>query len=361
MSNLKRISLREGCEKILNGELVIFPTETVYGLGANSENEDAVKRIYVCKKRPLSNPVIIHVNGIEMAKRYIKRVDSILTNYLLKKFWPGPLTIIGEATDLVPRCVTANTGFVGVRCPSHPIALQLITESNVGIAAPSANISGHISSTKIQHIVDDFNDCEFVINYLEEGDPTDCVESTIIKIENKNIIIYRDGIISKERLFNCLEIIPFEVCIQSKNCYKKDFDSKLICPGQTIKHYSPNLETYLLKVSSKNMRQDDWIPDLSECILIDFHCNLLHLRNDCLLYKDLSCVGDTKDALRNLYMILRECEKVCDAKYILIYDVIEIKKEHIPCLYDKIYRASSGRQITIPPGVLSPKKRGCYC
>ena len=360
MSNLQRISLEEGSEKIINGELVIFPTETVYGLGANCENDDSVRRIYLCKKRPLTNPVIIHVNGLEMAKRYLKNMDDIVTNHLIKRFWPGPLTIIGECTDIVPDCVTANTGLVGVRCPNHPIALDLISQSNVGIAAPSANISGHISSTRVSHILDDFDDCEYPLNYIEEGEPINCIESTIIKIEKRNVIVYRYGCISSEELFNCLYDIPFEVCLKKKSCIKSS-SNKLICPGQILRHYSPNLETYLLKVTFETIKQEDWIPDLSECVIIDFECNLKRFSNDCLCYKDLSILGDTKEALKNLYAILRESEKICDAKYILIYDVGEIKKENIPCLYDKIYRASSGKQIRIPFKLLSPKKGQCCC
>lgn len=359
MSNLKRISLRDGSDKIMNGELVVFPTETVYGLGANCENEDSVRQIYVCKKRPLTNPVIIHVSGIEMAKKYIKNTDDIITRHLLKKFWPGPLTIIGECSDIVPDCVTANTGLVGVRCPNHPIALDLITRCNVGIAAPSANISGHISSTRISHILDDFSDCKYPINYIEGEEPINCIESTIIKIEKREVIVYRYGCISSEELFICLNDIPFEVTLRKKSSINSS--NKLICPGQILKHYSPNLETYLLKITLDTIKQEDWIPDLSECVIIDFECNLKRFSSDCLFYKDLSMLGNTKEALKNLYVILRESEKICGAKYILIYDVGEIKKENIPCLYDKIYRASSGKYISIPFQSLSPKKKKFCC
>ena len=358
MSNLKKIALSEGPNKILNGELVIFPTETVYGIGANCENEDAVNRIFVCKKRPLTNPLIIHVSGIEMAKKYIKGLDDIITKYLLSRFWPGPLTIIGECTDIVPNCVTANTGLVGVRCPNHPIALQLIKESNIGIAAPSANISGHISSTRINHILDDFSDCEYPINYIEEGETIDCIESTIIKIEKKEVFVYRYGSISNKQLFNCLKNIPFEICI--KSCIQKDSNNKLICPGQILKHYSPNLDTYLLRMTNDNIEKEDWIPDLNDCVIIDFNSHLLKFKDECLSYKDLSIKGDSREGLRNLYSILRYAEKVVNAKYILIYDIGGINDgEYIPCLYDKIFRASSGKIITIP--YESVAKKGICC
>tara|TARA_Y100000991_G_scaffold132193_1_gene99616 strand:+ start:1558 stop:2652 length:1095 start_codon:yes stop_codon:yes gene_type:complete len=360
MSNLTRVSVLEGSNKIRDGEMVIFPTETVYGLGANCENESAVKNIYICKNRPLNNPVLIHVCNLEMGKKYVKGLENVLTKHLIKKYWPGPLTIIGEATDLVPRCVTANTGMVGIRCPNHPLALELIEKSNCGIAAPSANISGHVSSTKVSHLFEDFNKCESNLFYIEDCEFDNLqkygVESTIIKIERNCVLIYRYGSISKENLFVALQDYPFETHIRYKDQMKQ---SEVISPGQILKHYSPNLDTYLLNFNFAKTDIEVWIPDLSECILIDFNHNLISFKNDCLYYKDLSREGDTFQALENLYDILRYCEKIDGGKYILIYDLGDIKKENICCLYDKIYRASSGRKISIPKDSTSPLKNKC--
>lgn len=360
MSNLTKVSVLDGSNKICNGEMVIFPTETVYGLGANCENESAVKNIYICKNRPLTNPVLIHVCNVEMGKKYVKGLDNVLTKHLINKYWPGPLTIIGEATDLVPRCVTANTGMVGIRCPDHPIALELIEKSNCGIAAPSANISGHVSSTKVSHLFEDFQNCHHNLFYIEDSEFDNLkkygVESTIIKIERNCVIIYRYGSISEENLFVALQDYPFETHIRYKDQMKQ---SKIISPGQILKHYSPNLDTYLLNFNFKKTDIEGWIPDLSECILIDFNRNLISFQNDCLYYKDLSKEGDTFQALEILYDILRYCEKIDGGKYILIYDLGDIKKENISCLYDKIYRASSGRKISIPKNPISPLKRNC--
>ena len=357
MSKLFKISVLEGSKKIINGELVIFPTETVYGLGANCENENAVKNIYICKNRPLNNPVLIHVCNVEMGKKYVKGLDNVLTKHLIKKYWPGPLTIIGEATDLVPRCVTANTGMVGIRCPDHPLALELIEKSNCGIAAPSANISGHVSSTKVSHLFEDFNSCESNLFYIEDCEFDNLrkygVESTIIKIEKNCVIIYRYGSISKENLFVALQDYPFETHVRYKDQMKQ---SEIISPGQILKHYSPNLETYLLNFNFEKRDIEVWIPDLGECILIDFNQNLIGFKKDCLYYTDLSREGDTIRALEVLYDIFRYCESIDGGKYILIYDLGHINKEHICCLYDKIYRASSGRKISIPKNCSFPVK-----
>lgn len=348
MSNLKKVSVSEGSDKIIQGDLVFFPTETVYGLGGNCENENCVKDIYKCKNRPLTNPVLIHVCNLEMGKRYVNGLDNKLTEYLLKRYWPGPLTIIGEATDIVPNCVTANTGLVGVRCPDYPLALELIEKSNVGIAAPSANISGHVSSTKVCHLFEDFNNCDHELFYIEDFDENNVmkygVESTIIKIENNCIIIYRYGIISQENLLLNLQDYPLEVSIKFRDSIS---DNNMISPGQILKHYSPNLETYLLKFCN-DIHNDNWLPNFENCIVIDFGQHLLNFRNDCLYYTDLSIKGDISEALQNLYDKLRYCEKILNGEYILIYDIGEIKKENIECLYDKIYRASSGKILNIP-------------
>lgn len=362
MSNLIKVSVLEGSNKIRDGEMVIFPTETVYGLGANCENETAVKNIYICKKRPLTNPVLIHVCNVEMGKKYVKGLDNVLTKHLIKKYWPGPLTIIGEATELVPSCVTANTGMVGIRCPNHPLALELIEKSNFGIAAPSANISGHVSSTKVSHLFEDFNNCESNLFYIEDCEFDNLrkygVESTIIKIEKNCVIIYRYGSISKENLFVALQDYPFETYIRYKDQMK---ERKIISPGQILKHYAPKLDTYLLNFNFEKKDKEVWIPNLSECILIDFNQNLSVFENECLYYTDLSREGDTLKALEILYDILRYCEKIDGGKYILIYDLGDIKKENISCLYDKIYRASSGRKISIPKDSTFLKNKFCRC
>lgn len=348
MSNLKKVSVLEGSEKIRQGKLVFFPTETVYGLGGNCENENCVKDIYKCKNRPLTNPVLIHVCNLEMAKRYVMGLENPLTNYLLKRYWPGPLTFIGEATEIVPNCVTANTGLVGVRCPDYPLSLQLIENSNVGIAAPSANISGHVSSTKVNHLFEDFNHCDDELFYIEDCNEKNVkkygVESTIIKIENTCLIIYRYGSISIDNLLLNLKDFPLEVNIKFR---ENDLNTNMISPGQIVKHYSPNLETYLLQFCNQ-IKNENWLPNLDKCILIDYGHHLVKFQNDCLYYTDLSIKKDISEALQNLYEKLRYCEKIHNGKYILIYDVGKIKQENIECLYDKIYRASSGKIIYIP-------------
>ena len=140
---------------IKNGGIVAFPTETVYGLGANALNEEAVKKIFEAKGRPQDNPLIIHVSNKNLDK-YVKDIPEC-AKIMMEKFWPGPLTIILNKKDIIPNVTSANLKSVGVRMPSEPIALNLIEMSGVPIAAPSANISGRPSPTDVERCIEDLN------------------------------------------------------------------------------------------------------------------------------------------------------------------------------------------------------------
>ena len=195
MSNVVSIDIDQAAKEILKGNLVAFPTETVYGLGANIENESAVLKIYKAKERPLNNPVIAHVSGISMASRYLKDKPCHIMQLMMGQFWPGPLTIVSEANmNIVPKIVTANTQTIGIRCPDHPVAIQLITQCKVGIAAPSANISGHVSPTNPDHVIDDYKHKSIpvkVINNIKYQCKQNIfggIESTIIRLEGKKIL-----------------------------------------------------------------------------------------------------------------------------------------------------------------------------
>jgi len=149
--------IAEASELIRNGCLVAFPTETVYGLGANALDEKAVVSIFTAKGRPLTDPLIVHVATLEAGIELIDvgQEEEEVFRLLGNRFWPGPLTMIVKAAACIPLKVTAETGFVGIRCPSHPLALDLLATSGVPIAAPSANRFGHVSPTKAAHVLAD--------------------------------------------------------------------------------------------------------------------------------------------------------------------------------------------------------------
>jgi L-threonylcarbamoyladenylate synthase len=189
--------LKEAAEIIKNGGLVVFPTETVYGIGTNGLDKEAVKRLYSVKKRPLNKPISLLVSNFEMIDKVATNISE-LEYKIMKTFFPGPLTIVLNKKGIVPKEVTANGDTVGVRMPANDEALKLIEFSGVPIATPSANISGKPSGTNINMIKNDFGDK--VDCYIDGGESKLGIGSTIVKVRNNQIIILRQGSITKEEL-----------------------------------------------------------------------------------------------------------------------------------------------------------------
>lgn len=189
--------LKEAAEIIKNGEIVVFPTETVYGIGVNVLNEDAIKRLYNIKKRPEDKPISLLVSSIEMIEQVAKDITP-LEYGLIKEFFPGPLTIILNKKDIVPDIVTAGGNTVGVRMPANEIALKLIEYAGVPIAAPSANISGKPSGTELNTIMKEFE--ENVDYYIDGGKSRIGLASTIVQVIDGIPYILRQGSISKEQI-----------------------------------------------------------------------------------------------------------------------------------------------------------------
>ena len=190
-------SYREEAGKVIrDGGIVAFPTETVYGLGANALDSEAVKKIFIAKGRPQDNPLIIHVSSKDIS--YLVKSVPDVAKKLIDKFWPGPLTLILEKSDIIPNETSANLNTVGIRMPNSPIALSLIKASNKPIAAPSANISGRPSPTEVARCVEDLNGR---VNYIIGGESSNIgVESTIVDCTVNPPIILRPGGITQEML-----------------------------------------------------------------------------------------------------------------------------------------------------------------
>ncbi|MBD3249941.1 threonylcarbamoyl-AMP synthase [Candidatus Woesearchaeota archaeon] len=227
------ISKIEIASKILKkGGLVAFPTETVYGLGANGLNKIAVKKSFVAKGRPQDNPLILHVSDINQVNSLVKDIpDKAKT--LMDKFWPGPLTIIFKKSKLVPDIVTCGLDSVAIRMPKNKIALELINSSGCPISAPSANLSGKPSPTNAAHVIDDLKNKIDVI--IDGGQVEIGIESTVLDLTQKIPSISRPGKITKENLEKVIGDIKENV--KSK---------KPRSPGMKYKHYSPNAEVIII-------------------------------------------------------------------------------------------------------------------
>lgn len=191
--------LKEVAKTIKEGGIVVFPTETVYGIGTNALNEEAVKKLYDIKQRPLSKPISLLVNNIDMIKKITKDITKQEED-IIKEFFPGPLTIILKKKSIIPDIVTANSDTVGIRMPANEIALKLIDYAGVPLATSSSNISGKPSGINLKDSIRDFD--EKVDYFIDAGTSKIGIASTIVQVTNGAIKILRQGSISEEQIKN---------------------------------------------------------------------------------------------------------------------------------------------------------------
>jgi L-threonylcarbamoyladenylate synthase len=217
-------------EFIQQGKVVAFPTETVYGLGANALNPIAVAKIFELKERPAFDPLIVHIAEKDDIYKYSTISDSRVTK-IIEKFWPGPLTLVLPKKDIIPDIVTSGLPTVGLRMPQNEIALALIKQSGCPIAAPSANKFGRISPTTADHVRKYLPNVDYI---LDGGKTTVGIESTIITLTEKGFVILRNGFITKEDL---------EQVVEYDGSYKI---RKNLAPGMMKSHYSPTKPIYIL-------------------------------------------------------------------------------------------------------------------
>ena len=231
--------LKVAGEIIKNGGLVLFPTETVYGLGANGLDENAVKKIYKAKGREQDNPLILHVSNFDMVSKIAKNISDIEYT-LMKTFWPGPFTIILDRTEIVPDIVTAGLDTVGVRMPSGIIAKELISYAGIPIAAPSANVSGRPSGTNISDIFEELSD---KVDYIVDGGECEVgLESTVVRVVDGIPNILRPGKISPEDIKKAVGIVKIDEHILKDI----EIDEKVLSPGMKYKHYAPKADCILV-------------------------------------------------------------------------------------------------------------------
>ncbi|ENZ01021.1 Sua5/YciO/YrdC/YwlC family protein [Clostridium thermobutyricum] len=229
--------IKEAAECIKKDGIVAFPTETVYGLGANALKADCVKKIFEAKGRPQDNPLIIHVASKDIDE-YVKNVPEVAKK-LMEKFWPGPLTLILEKRDIVPMQTSANLNTIGIRMPNNKVALELIKESGVPIAAPSANISGRPSPTTIDVCVEDLKG---KVDYIIGGEKCDVgLESTIVDCTVEPPLVLRPGGITLEMLRTIREDIEID-----KGLLRNDSNFKPKAPGMKYRHYAPNAKLKII-------------------------------------------------------------------------------------------------------------------
>lgn len=299
--------IKEAAEEIKNGNLVLFPTETVYGIGANALNAEAVKKIFIAKGRAQDNPLIVHVCSIEMVEKIVQEITP-LEKKLMEKFWPGPLTIIfnRKSEKIIPNVVTANLDTVGIRMPSNKIAKKLIQEAGVPIAAPSANISGKPSGTKVEDIIEELDG---KVQYILDGGVTDIgLESTVIKIDNGVIDILRPGKVTKEELQEVANQVEIDLHVLGK----VEKNEKVASPGMKYRHYAPN--TKCMMVYSNN--EEDMINKINQITLDMQNENKKVLVlgrekhiNSYIVKNKWNMGGELEEVAKNIFTLLRKVDK----------------------------------------------------
>jgi L-threonylcarbamoyladenylate synthase len=250
-------ALNIASKSLIKGEVVVFPTETVYGLAASALSEEATSQIFTIKGRPPDNPLIVHVSSQLMLSTLVPKDFVIPPIYklLMDEFWPGALTLLFPCNrDVVPSVVTANHDTVAIRMPSHPVARALIAQSGLPLAAPSANTSGRPSPTKAEHV---YADLKGRVNIILDGGPCDVgVESTVVDgLQGDDVLrVLRPGgvmVEQMEELFRSRGLERVRVLVHRRDYHDEKLESMPTTPGMKYRHYSPRCPVYLLMTGSK--------------------------------------------------------------------------------------------------------------
>lgn len=284
----------------------VIPTETVYGLAARIDNEDALRGIFEIKGRPTDNPLIVHVSSMRMLKTVISGDIPPEYDLLIEKFWPGPLTLIFKCSQGLSKIVRGHdSDTVAVRMPKSSLLRKLIDKIGVPLAAPSANTSGRPSPTRVEHAIDDLGDK--VSLYIDDGPCDVGLESTVFGFVNSAPVLLRPGVITRESIE---EVLQCSVLV--KNTVNKD--EKVICPGQKYKHYAPSIPVYLFKGEKymENMvSQSKALADKKIGLMGFSGINYGFPVHE---YFDLG--SNIKDWCRNIFSGLRKLDRGCDVIFV---------------------------------------------
>jgi len=334
--NIDLNKIKEAAKSIRKGELVLFPTETVYGIGANALDKKAVDKIFIAKGRAGDNPLIVHISDYYMLSDLVQNVGEI-EQKLIDEFWPGPLTIIFDRKKCIPNNVTANLETVGIRMPSNEIARRLIEYTKFPIAAPSANISGKPSGTKIEDIIEELDG---KVDYILDAGQTDIgVESTVIRVIDNKVHILRPGKITVEDI----QKLGIDVVVEKQIMEECKQTEKVMSPGMKYRHYAPNTKCLLIYSLDTNKlinKINEEIEKNKNVLVLGRTSNL-----DKYKTKNKLDMGDSLEQIsKNIFSLLR---KVDSYKVDLV--IIEgVKKEGLGlAIMNRLIRACEHNYIEI--------------
>ena len=328
-------ALSKAAEILRGGGLVVFPTETVYGLGGDGTSAYAAKKIYEAKGRPSDNPLIIHVSSPEDAESYAVTNETYYK--LAKAFMPGPLTVILPKKETIPLSVTGGLDSVAVRCPSHPIARQIISAAGIPVAAPSANLSGKPSPTCARHVIDDLSGRVDMI--IDGGSCEIGLESTIIKLDGNSATLLRPGAITADAL-RCVcasvDIAP-AVLEQIKE------NERPLSPGMKYRHYAPSVPLILIDGEKKNVI--DFLKNeqkQKKCAILCYHEEMALLENKNIM--DIGSSSNLETQAQTLFTALRDADSFG----------VDVIYAHLPdksgiglALYNRMIRAAAHTVIKV--------------
>lgn len=315
------------------GELVGLPTETVYGLAANAYNTEAVKKIFRIKKRPIDNPLIVHVSDFVMLKD-VAEVTPLAIE-VAKTFWPGPLTMVLNKKDSIGPIVTCNLSTVAVRMPSHFVARAVIEAADLPLAAPSANLSGLPSTTTAQHVFDDLGG---TIPLILDGGSCDIgVESTVVSLVGEDPVILRPGIVSLERLRECYPNTKYADSVFSE----LDEDVIVESPGMKYKHYAPRAEVVVVK--STLLQFIDYVTERAGdgvyAMCFDGEQDMIPIPS-----VSYGIIGDGYSQANRLFMVMRMMDKL---GVVRIFVRAPSETDESFAVFNRLLRASGFKVVSI--------------
>ncbi|HOJ77695.1 MAG TPA: L-threonylcarbamoyladenylate synthase [Bacillota bacterium] len=329
-------SLTEAAKLLQSGELVAFPTETVYGLGAVYNSDQALAKVFQVKGRPADNPLILHIWSYQQLDLIVKEVSPKYER-LMKEFWPGPLTLIFPKKEAVSYLATAGLDTVAVRMPSHPIARQLLEITDIPIAAPSANLSGRPSPTKGEHVFEDLNG---KIPLIIDGGACEAgLESTVLTIYSEHPVILRPGSITKEMIEATLqEVVQLAMPDQA---------DKPQAPGMKYRHYAPKAAVTLVegentKVVAKINQLLAELDNVKRVFVLGTAEN--EAKYHCTNFLNLGSQAKPGEVAARLYDLLRRCDQL-NAELVLIEGVSA--KGIGVAIENRLRKASGGNIINV--------------
>ena len=306
LESLDNVALNLIIDAYKKGELIAFPTETVYGLGADAFNEEAVKLVYKVKGRPSDNPLILHIGQLSQLEEIVETIPE-KGKALIKAFWPGPLTLVlNEKKNLFPENIGVN-GTIGVRMPNQLVTEAIFSQGNLVIAAPSANLSGRLSPTTANHVLEDLNGKIWGI--IDSGPCEEGIESTIVSLVGNDPILLRPGSITQEMIEKMIGPIKIDDSLLS------DYEVRVaLAPGMKYKHYAPEGKSYIIKPRESNdailkIIEKENIKEEKIALLV-FENNKSHYQINVDHFFTLGKENELQEVIHNFYRVLRECDKI---------------------------------------------------